>query len=544
MNPNQYIEKLDPKSGKPIDAAIDPRELLAVNRSRNPRHYAYRYKESAVTAADAARRLERLRAEAQAALVRAAENGRLRLTLLVTGGTGFLGKEILQRAAHDADVERVVVLVRPKADLTAERRGAELLAQLSLAPAERAKFAFVAGDVEQPDMGIAASVAQSLRTEITHVVHCAANVSFDDTYERSFHANVGATRHALAFSRALQEAPHGRFVAHIAVGTSYLHGRCGETPAAEEGLVFPADLFNNYYELTKAMAAIETQQHVLEQGLRAVELCPAIIIGDQRTGNNRGDTKVVNAPINFLGRTKGSLDKRRHGTLWQRGLAAIAARMTLRFPSDPDAALNLITVDRVAHGILQALKKPQAVGRRIHLAGDTRVSSSEMARIISDEMAIDVRLSDPRIHRKLLLPLACAALELVGRNKTARRLRRLGSVFAGYSERGQPLHKVGNDVAVLGLPAERPDMTAALRMLCRHNQWVLEFGAVRDAGEVARRESAWGELVERIEQRAGCPAGCMGAGEFRDMLGARRGVVSWSVQAEMQPGLDAVLSPA
>jgi nucleoside-diphosphate-sugar epimerase len=482
--------------------------------------------------------LRALRSDAAAALARARQNGRLRLSVLVTGGTGFVGKEILQQAARDADVERLVVLIRTKGELTPERRGADLLAQLSLTPAERGKFAFIAGDVEQPGLGIAAGAAESLASGITHVVHCAANVSFDDTYERSFQANVVAARHALHFSRALQEAPDSRFVAHVALGTSYLHGRCGERPADEDRLAFPADGFNNYYELTKAMAAIETQRHALERGLRAIELCPAIVIGDQRTGNNRGDTKVVNAPVNFLGRTKAWLEGRRAGALWQRGLAAVAARMALRFPSDADAALNLVTVDRVARGVLAALKKPRAVGCRIHLASDTRVSSLEMAGIIKEEMAIEVRLSNARVHRRLLLPLACAALKLVGREKTARRLHRLGSVFAGYSERGQPLHAVGNDVAVLGLPAERPAVAAALRMLCRHNEWVQEFGGVRDPHEIARRETAWAKIIEAIEQRAGRAAGRIPAGEFRDLLGAQLGFPALHAGRGLEPRLE------
>ena len=33
-------------------------------------------------------------------------------------------------------------------------------------------------------------------------------------------------------------------------------------------------------------------------------------------------------------------------------------------------------------------------------------------------------------------------------------------------------------------------------MLCRHNKYVQEFGRVRDADEIARRERVWEEAID------------------------------------------------
>ena len=50
------------------------------------------------------------------------------------------------------------------------------------------------------------------------------------------------------------------------------------------------------------------------------QLLPSIVIGNSRTGNNRGDTKVVNAPINAFGRIKEAVES--SGSGWPARLRA------------------------------------------------------------------------------------------------------------------------------------------------------------------------------------------------------------------------------
>ena len=44
--------------------------------------------------------------------------------------------------------------------------------------------------MERPGLGITPSELARLGRSITHVVHCAASVAFDDAYESLFRANV------------------------------------------------------------------------------------------------------------------------------------------------------------------------------------------------------------------------------------------------------------------------------------------------------------------------------------------------------------------
>ena len=491
------------------------------------RRVAFRFRERQhLTEKEVKSRIERLQKEARAALKARGRNPRLHV--LLTGATGFLGKEILAQAVSDRRIAQVVAVVRPETVrdpktkevlkvLSPQQRGALLLKRLHIVGARARKFQFVAGDIEKPDLGIAPAELERLKKSLTHVIHCAASVSFDDTYDNSFRANVLGSLNALRFALSVQRSAGSPFVNHIAIETSYIHGRKKRSIAQETGLVFPRHFYNNFYELTKAMASIETDRSMIDEGLRVAQLLPSIVIGHSRTGNNRGDTKVVNAPINAFGRSKEALD-RLEGDLLGRSKAWMLSTVANGFPGDPSAELNLVPVNRVAGGVLAALTAPDAIGVRIHLATDNRIRSAEIIEITRQELGVNVRLVDPTLFRTVTLPLLKAALTRIGEPKLAGALEKLGTIFGGYGEWGQPIHDVGNDVRILGLPIRRPNTLHAFRMLCRHNKFVQEFGRVRDLDEVARREKLWGEALEAIEFRMGRQVGSIAGTEFRKLL--------------------------
>ncbi len=506
----------------------DPERISKALFGLKRKEYFFRYKRDPYSREEIDARLAALQRQAARKLAAATRDGG-GLRVLLTGGTGFVGKEILWQAAHDDEIVEVVVLIRPKVVrdrksmevarvLSPSERGEELLRQLWLdAPRERAKFRFISGDVEKPDLGVEPEELEELATTLTHVIHCAASVAFDDPYEASFSANVVGSLNALTFSHRLQSTRRSPFVSHIAIETSYIHGRQVTHAAREHEIVFPRNFYNNYYELTKAMASIETERFMMDKGLRVVQLCPAIVIGESRAGNNRGDTKVVNAPVNAFGRAHQALTATRGG--WrERSKAAMLAKMACVFPGDPSAEINLIPVDRVVEGILAALRKPKAVGRRVHLASDNRVTSAEIQRIVREELGVKIKLADPTLHRNVTLPLLTKVLTRLKQPKIARALDKLGSIFGGYSEWGQPVHEVGRDVELLGLSEERPNTEHAFRMLCRHNRYVQNFGQVRDLDEVSRRERIWRDFIRDLEKSAGRPAGALSAEEFRKAL--------------------------
>jgi nucleoside-diphosphate-sugar epimerase len=487
------------------------------------REHYFQFKGLALSSAQRAEKIEALRAQAQDRLDRA--GGACRV--LLTGGTGFVGKEVIWQAVRDPRVAELVLLIRPREirdrktgalveTLSPEQRGERLLARLGVEEALD-KVRFLGGDTEQPGFGLAADDLDALAGRLTHLVHCAASVAFDAPYDESFRANVLGAINALELSRRLVSAAGSPFVAHVAVETSYIHGRQFRRHAREGRLVFPRNFYNNYYELTKAMSSLETEREMFEEGVPVVHLCPSIVIGEARTGNNRGDTKVVNAPVNVFGRAKEAIDGA-SGAIHERITAQLLARLACVFPGDASAELNLVPVDRVAAGILAGLGRPQAIGEHVHLATDDRLSAEAIRDTVEAELGAVIHFAEPTIHRTVGLPVLSKALQTLGQERLADVLEKLGTIFGGYSEWGQPIHDVGNDVRLLGLPAERPATAHAFRMLCRHNRYVQDFGRVKDPDEVARRERVWTAFVDAVEAEVGAPAGSLPAEAFRAQL--------------------------
>lgn len=465
--------------------------------------------------------LEALRAEVRQRL--GDKPDRRRFCVLLTGATGFIGMECVQAFARNDQIAQVYCLLRPGVlrqrgsgqitrRLSARERGETLLADLQLTPEERLKFEFIEGDVAAPLMGIGALV-RVLAPKVTHVVHLAASVSFDEPYEQARRSNLEAVEHSLALSAALRDVPGSPFVSHVAIETAYVHGRTRGGVGSESTLRFPRGFYNNYYELTKAMGSMAARRFMLERRLPVIQLLPAIVVGRSACGSNHGDRKVLNGPINALA-ALGGVGPDRAGA--HRRVAPY-----LVFPADPEASLNLVAVDRVAQAIERALGSPEAVGRRIHLGAPEPLSMAKMEKIFREEFDLHGRIMSPL----LFLMVAMPAFELVRRLTHGRTKRLFASLienvtsFQTYCEGRQPRHEVGHDQKILGLGPPAPAEELA-RMQCRHNRYVVLTSKSRQLGEIEQRAAQWRRALGRIEAQTGRRAAQLSAREFHAALAA------------------------
>jgi thioester reductase-like protein len=199
--------------------------------------------------------------------------------VLLTGATGFVGKEILDRFL-DRD-RRVFALVRADDDAAAARR---------LSP--HARLTAVAGDIERPGLGLAPATADRLAGEVTTVVHCAASISFDLSLEASRRVNVGGTRHVLDVAKRCERLDRLSYVS-----TAYVAGE--PRRLFQEDELDVGQRFRNPYERSK----FEAERMVRERarGLPLQILRPSIVVGDSRTGRT-SSFNVLYGPLKALAR--------------------------------------------------------------------------------------------------------------------------------------------------------------------------------------------------------------------------------------------------
>ncbi len=152
--------------------------------------------------------------------------------LLLTGGTGFLGKAILALLFdRDPGLAKITLPIRPPSGggSATDRFLREVAASDCFEPIRRKhgsnfrrfladRVSVVEGDVSTAGFGLPDDEAAALGESVDAVIHCAGLVDFLPPLDRSLKINVEGTRHVLNLVR-----PYGR-AAFIHVSTCYVAG--------------------------------------------------------------------------------------------------------------------------------------------------------------------------------------------------------------------------------------------------------------------------------------------------------------------------------
>ncbi len=339
---------------------------------------------------------------------------------LLTGATGFLGREVLVRLLERrADV---LVTTRPRADTDAAQRLAEVVRHT--APDVSTDTMTVAlGDVTQDGLGLDAAARAWLDAGPVQVVHGAAEVRFDLPYAHMLEQNVGGTKQALSVARQLADA--GKLVRFDHVSTAYVAG--DREDVAREEDVDVGQTPRNSYERTKLLAEVEVGA-AKSEGLPVTVHRPSIIVGDSRTGR-ASSFKVLYWPMKVYARG-------RFRTLFGR----------------PSCFVDVVPVDYVADAMLALFDLEEAAGKTFHLAaGPDRQSTIEelvaIARTVFDRKP--VRYIDPDLYMRWLRPVLKPLLMLV-RPDVARR----GGVFLPYLRSNPTFSTANTDAAIASRPPQ------------------------------------------------------------------------------------------
>ena len=181
--------------------------------------------------------------------------------LLLTGGTGLVGRELFRRLHLTRPDLRIVLLTRQPAALDAVARGEGVR--------------ILAGDLRRPDLGLPPVMARELHANLTAIIHCAAETRFDRPLEESRAINTQGTANLLSLAAC---CPRLEKFAHLS--TTYIVGRSvGHMP---EQPCWHDQGFVNTYQQSK----YEAEQVVLES-LHRIPVAIfrlSTLIGDAATG--------------------------------------------------------------------------------------------------------------------------------------------------------------------------------------------------------------------------------------------------------------------
>ena len=278
--------------------------------------------------------------------------------VLLTGATGFVGREVLSRFL-ERDSRHVFALVRADNDDQAAGR----------LPGH-ARLTAVAGDIEQRNLGLAASSSERLRREVTTVLHCAASVSFDMPLEQSRNVNVEGTRRVLDFARCT------RLERFSYVSTAYVAGEPGGLFREDELAV--GQHFRNPYERSKFEAELALRSEAGDLPLQILR--PSIVVGDSTTGRT-SSFNVLYGPLRAFA----------HGAI-----PAIPARR--------DAPVDIVPVDYVADRVHElATRGPNGT---FHLvAGRNATTVGRLLEMSSEVLGRpQPRVLSPGVYRRWVHP--------------------------------------------------------------------------------------------------------------------------------------------
>ncbi len=253
-------------------------------------------------------------------------------TVLITGGTGTLGSELVSRFATDPNTRKILVLTRAPAPTF----GSSL-----------PRVEMIQGDIRrEPDLGLSRSARELLHHEVTDLLHCAGSTAFTLPLEDARAINVGGTLALMRFAAGC------RLLERIGCfSTVYVAGR-------RTGAFSESDLNN---EGTGFVNSYEQSKYEMEQALRG--MMGALPIAVFRLSTIVGHSVTGSVP-RFTG--------------FHHALRLLYQGLAPMVPGSPDQAVDLVSVDYAADAACWLFQNRFAAGRTFHLcAGPARSNTLE-----------------------------------------------------------------------------------------------------------------------------------------------------------------------
>ncbi len=259
-------------------------------------------------------------------------------TIFMTGGGGFIGRQVVARYLARGDVN-LFLLEHP-------RFAGRLRSFIEAAVPEdvSSRVTIAEGDITQPGLGLDAAAAALMRDSMTHALHLAAVYDLGVPAHVAHRINVDGTRHVLDF---LEGAP--RLVRFGHVSTCAVSGTFEGTFTEDDFDM--GQTFANHYEETKYLSEKLVRER--RNAIPTAIFRPGYVLGDSKTGA----FEKLDGPY-FAVRI-------------------IARNLHWIVPDAPDTYCNAPPVDYVADASVCLLEDPDSTGRVFHLTDPDPLTYNE-----------------------------------------------------------------------------------------------------------------------------------------------------------------------
>lgn len=410
---------------------------------------------------------------------------------LMTGATGFLGRQVLRRLLERPDCEQVTCLVRTPEKLMQQVQDDRVRA--------------VQADLTADGLGLTDHAGLG---PIDHLLHAGAVYDITSGDEVNQATNVDGTRRVIELAEAVG-AGCFHHVSSVAVAGDH-HGRFGE-----QDFDTGQRLLSPYHRTKFASEALVREVNAVPWRVYR----PSIVVGDSGTG----EMDKIDGPYYLLP----SLDR----------IAALPGPKPLPIPVPDLGSTNIVPVDYVADAIVELMHRPGLDGRAFHLV------SPRPQPLVEVYNALAVVAGAPRLVQAIPEPLAWlgkAAYGVVGRLPGATVVRDAILTEIGFPPEAlahasfaAEFDSAGTRAALDGAGVEVPELSSYAAVLYAY--WREHLDPNR-----ARRPRPGGPLAGRTVLITGASSGIGRATALRvaakggiPLLVARRGDELEKVRAEI-----------
>ncbi len=299
--------------------------------------------------------------------------------VLVTGPTGFIGRELVRRLL--AEGRPVVAMARRRGDQSARDRVSATVGS----PLNGRLLDVVEADPAQPGCGLEAGDWRRLRDTVETVIHCAGETLFFPKDLARF--RVGHRDVPLAILRRLRG---GRLRRLAYLSTAYVCGRRAGTVLECEADVGQG--FHNPYERVKLESELAIRRAGRQLGIDVRVMRPSIVVGPAPATAGGNPSNLFFRLI----RMTASLARHSNG-----------ADVRLRIRAAPRARFNIVPVEYVAEAVAALAEHPKGAGQTFHLVVSAAPTQENVLAMIAGRLGVrGLSLVDPtRVPVENPLPL-------------------------------------------------------------------------------------------------------------------------------------------